>query len=76
MFEIRPNFLRDYTDPTKKTKREPIVLDTESQDEPLVVDPHLKEPHLKKYRMFQMWILGEIPNTEGRECCIAVFKVN
>ena len=58
-FEIRPPYLKEYTDPTKKRKRQPqiIPLDTESQEEqeeeePLVADPNTNEPDPKIIEYF------------------------
>ena len=82
-FEIRPPYLKEYTDPTKKRKRQTqiIPLDTISQQEqeeekPLVADPDPNEPDPKKYRMFQLWMNGDIPNEEGRESGVGVFDAH
>ena len=76
-FEIRPPYLQEYTDPTKKRNRQIILLDMESQEEqePLVADPNPNEPDPDKYRMFKLWALGDIPNEEGRESGIGRFDV-
>ena len=75
-FESRPGHLGDYTDPTKRKKRDaagPSVL--EPLKGPLVLEP-LKGPDPRKYKTYQRWLYGDISNKEPRESGVGVFGVN
>ena len=56
IFYCRPPNLGDYTDPTRKRKRD-VPLQAVATGR-LVLDP-LKEPEKSKYVVLQRWILGK-----------------
>lgn len=56
IFNCRPSNLGDYTNPTRKRKRD-VPLQAVATGR-LVLDP-LKEPEKSKYVVLQRWILGK-----------------